>query len=302
MKFRHYLHEVSFVKTLRMSRGDIPYVNRLGIITSDNPHGVAATPEQSSARRVQLLRDIQMANVSSVQVKSPRDTDRRPRAIPTGGNFGSIEQSFIIPHITRGYASELGRRYGQKAIIWGQKMTRPDGNESIRFEYIEHLDADPDNYHTTQTRDVVLSGSDLEKQSIADEPHLYSGRKMGKGEPNKDTKKFLVPFFDDRYAQAEYSADRRRIETQAETFYLPFFDDVMAGRVPTVEVFGEINFESKDFPDNDLVREIAKDVKQREAFLYRDTIGMAAWGNRGGLNESLRDLRKLVELLLASRI
>ena len=75
----------------------------------------------------------------------------------------------MIMNISRDDTIEMGQKYDQYAVIWGNKLRDKDGEPFFRFEYIE-------GNQTIQTRDVSLSG-----KSVEDRDDYYSekeGRKF----------------------------------------------------------------------------------------------------------------------------
>ena len=145
-------------------------INTVGILTAENPKGQQASPEFNKEENEKLKQDLKSMNLGFRQIR---------------GSFGSKENSFLIPNITRDEAVSLGRKYDQVSVIWGSKQ-----EDRVVFEYIESADGE-----TKQKRDVVLTGAEVQSRE-----DFYSQEPKGSEEK---AGKFLVPFFDDEYEMLE---------------------------------------------------------------------------------------------------
>ena len=141
-------------------------VKTVGILTAENPKGEQSSAEFNTKANGELSQDLRRMNLGYRRIR---------------GSFGSKENSFLVPNITRDEAVELGRKYDQVSVIWGDKQ-----DDKMVFQYIESADGE-----TKQRRDVVLSGPEIQSRE-----DFYSQEPKG---PEDEAGKFLVPFFDDKF-------------------------------------------------------------------------------------------------------
>ena len=61
--------------------------------------------------------------------------------LPIGGKYGNPENSYIIMNPTMLDMVEFGKKYGQAAVIYGQKMRRSTATAAdpvfFRFDYVQ---------------------------------------------------------------------------------------------------------------------------------------------------------------------
>jgi hypothetical protein len=273
MDFTEFLLEAKFAKIMNALRGDVPHVNQMGIMTAQNPLGVEAPAQQNNAANRELLKELRRANFRGYPVN--------PRWIM--GKFGNIEDSYFIPHIDRNTLITLGARFGQRSVIWGQKMQDEDGTY-IRFEYIdtpaETLPLDPSTYQTSQTRDVVLAGKEAAERSdlFSAKPFPRSGIDKRTGRP-ATVRKFVIPFFDPTYEKAKFAPDKASVMKPVE-------DSVSA----------EPSFLSSELPDTPEVRRLVEEIRNREGSLYaQGKVQRWYWESRGLLEVSLQKLREVLK-------
>ena len=161
-------------------------VQRLGIMTAENPRGMDTDKEQN----VDLMQDFsKFLNNKGLQY------------VAIGGKYGNPENSYIIINPTMLDMVEFGKMFGQASVIFAQKMRRITMDDSpavhFRFDYIQTepdgLDKpkfDPQEYYVVESQDMIM-------QTDADD--FYS--KLG-------NTKFTSPFFanrempDERYVTA----------------------------------------------------------------------------------------------------
>ena len=139
-------------------------IKTIGILTAENPQGKKATPEFNKEAMENLMKDLRLMNLGFRRIR---------------GSFGSKENSLLVPNMTREEAVELGLKYDQESVIWGE---REDGK--VVFQYIEGS-------QTTQKRDVVLTGEKIQSRE-----DFFSQEPKG---PEGKAGKFIIPFFDDEY-------------------------------------------------------------------------------------------------------
>ena len=147
----------SLINTLAAERENI---KTIGMVTAENPMGQQVTPEENKERNEKLESALRQMNLGYRKIR---------------GKFGNYENSFLIPNIKKEEIIELGNRFEQKSVIWGERV-----QDKFVFSYIE-------GDTTIEQRDVVLFGSDVQKRD-----DLYS-------QSSKGPEKFVIPFFDEDY-------------------------------------------------------------------------------------------------------
>jgi len=162
------VYEAKFSHIRQIMMGVIPSIDMVGILTAENPGGQAADRKANKENMKALERDLRGMNYGFHKIQ---------------GKFGSDEDSMLVPNMTREDATALGIKYGQEAVIWGEKMTDDNDDPFFRFSYIEGDD-------TVQDRDVSLSGQEVQARDD------YFSQSKGR--------KFFIPFFDDAYEGAKF--------------------------------------------------------------------------------------------------
>lgn len=224
------IKESGFSRIRQIMLGQVPTVDQVGILTAQNPGGQPASAAENNA----LMQKLKAAL-----------GDLETGYTDIGGSFGSPENSVFIMNISRDDTAALGLMFGQEAVIWGQKLRNDEQNPFFRFEYIE-------GYDTIQTRDVSLGGSEV--QSLED---YYS---------QKGDRKFLIPFFDDKYEGARLASGGRRIS---------FADD--------------------ELPDEGDARTLAESITQRNKLLFEQgRTKKSKWHHRNVMREEMKSLEKLL--------
>ena len=161
-------------------------LQRLGIMSAENPRGMPSSDDEN----VKLMQDFgQMIDKRNMQYVS------------IGGKYGNPENSYIIINPTMLDMVEFGKKYGQAAVIYAQKMRRSADVDVdpifFRFDYIQtEPDGDdkpafhPQEYYVKESQDMIVK---------TDADDLYS---------ELEGTKFKIPFFsgrevpDVRYATA----------------------------------------------------------------------------------------------------
>ena len=293
MTFEEYILEANFSKTLRILRGEVPHVNTLAIFTAHNPMGMPLSQNQNELLNKKLKADLKVSNYAPIKV-----------AGGLKGKYGdtALEDSFIVPHISKEAAIAFGTKFDQKGVIWGQKQDGPNG-PFIRFEMIERQN-NKSPFVTTNVRNVVIAG-----EKAANRDDFYSGlkmpslRKQDDGATVPSIKKFFIPFYDPDYDTAAYSADRRSVNAnapvpfppqqqlkKAESFYIPFFDDIRNGIMPLCDVEETVSFYQNEIPANAF--QIVENIKAKEIEMYdNDKTEKHRWMGRGGLRDLMKQLK-----------
>lgn len=270
------LFESGYARARRMMFGDVPSIVSVGVVTAHNPMGRPPMPEpgetvQQANDRLnkKLENELRAANYGPIKSK---------------GKFGGEEESFLIPNIPREHLVDLGRRYNQEAVIWGQKQADESGNPFFNFEYIE-------GGNTVDTRTVHVGNADVQNRD-----DFYT---MVKG------RKFIIPFFGDPYAKYRPGKKYGTIELppeddgmgqvhKAETFSVPGLDDGA-----TWEFLGE-QCEISYYSDrllrhpNPAVSQVLREVRECEEQLQQGgSVGKHYWMWRGKLHNALARLTSL---------
>jgi hypothetical protein len=165
---RVVLYEAKFSHIRQIMMGVIPSIDTVGILTAENPAGKAAATAANRGSMKALERDLRGMNYGFHKIQ---------------GKFGSDEDSMLVPNMTREDVAALGIKYGQEAVIWGEKLMDDNQDPFFRFSYIEGDD-------TVQNRDVSLSGAEVQSRDD------YFSQAKGR--------KFFIPFFDDAYEGAKF--------------------------------------------------------------------------------------------------
>lgn len=178
----------SLMNILGAKRGNI---QTIGIMTAENPMA------QPTSKQINLQLN--------------KELETRLRAMNLGykkirGKFGNMEDSFLIPNVSREEMVNLGKEFKQESVIWGKKIGR---GSKFEFQYIES-----ESGTTSDTRSVVLSGEDVQARedffsqsrkgpAVATSIPLgkYSTRMVRLRKKHGNTipaaSKFVIPFFED---------------------------------------------------------------------------------------------------------
>jgi hypothetical protein len=224
-----HLKESGFSRVRQIMLGQVPSVDTVAILTAENPGGEKA-PSFVNKKLTKQFKD------------SLRDSEHGYTDI--AGKFGEKENSFMIMNISRDDTIQLGEEFEQYAVIWGNKLRDDDGEPFFRFEYIEGST-------TAQTRDVSLSG-----KSVEDREDYYS---------EKRGRKFIIPFFDDKYELAKIKS-------------------------------GRLSFTGAELPKTKEAEDLAESIILRDERL-RNPRGMSRkylWHHRSILREEMKKLEKLI--------
>ena len=173
------IKESGFARVRQMMMGLVPSVETLGVMTAENPNAEQMPSKQNKQLNQALVQKLREMNYGP---------------IPIGGSFGNKENSYMIPNITRSDLAALGQEFAQEAVIWASKQQGRDGNDLMRWEYME-------GNQTVQTRDVSMGGSGVQGKE-----DYYS---------EKGGRKFVIPFFDPEYEKAQPTQGGREIEKNA---------------------------------------------------------------------------------------
>jgi hypothetical protein len=251
--------------------GDLPRINSVGILTAQNPEGEKASKDFNKEANRQLWDMLRAYNYGPIRVK--------------GKFFGTDEDSFLVPNISRDDMIDLGRRFNQAAVIWGEKRADKRDQPYFRFEYIE-------DGKVQSVRSVHVGSEDVQKR-----PDMYT---MVKG------RKFIIPFFQDPHARKvpgkKYGTiadvpgpdDADELAKRVETFFIPFFDDPENTQLEFDGLRSEVSYYSDRLANCPYVKELVDEIRRlEERLLVEDKSHRYYWQNRGVLLECMDKLRCL---------
>ena len=168
----HYLK--SFNQTLEnystvanTFRGLRPSIKNLAILTAQNPHGEQHSNEFNKAANKELEAFFSKAKLGYRKVK---------------GSYGQKEKSYIVFNIPYALAIEIGTRFNQDSIIYGEIKDKQsyDDDESMLFKIIGTDQSKPEEY-----KEVLDQTSVFVSRNNADD--FYS---------EINGRKFILPFYD----------------------------------------------------------------------------------------------------------
>lgn len=152
-------------------------LQRIGILTAENPRGESADEASNAERMSDLRNTLDSAGLDYVEL---------------AGKYGGDETSYFVLNISKQDLIDLGKKYGQAAVIGGEKLVRNyrEGQKSVYFR-LTYYQTEPDGsdepafgpqeYYAVDDRDVIVSGKVAQSA-----PDLFSA--IG-------GKKFQIPFF-----------------------------------------------------------------------------------------------------------
>jgi hypothetical protein len=271
MNFSQFFNEAGFAHVRRIMMGDVPEVDSVGIITGYNPSSVPHAKTYNKTMNKQLMSDLRAGGYGPLKIR---------------GKFGgNPEDSFLIRNITREELIALGQKYGQDAVIWGQKRENPEG-AYFDWEYIDHGE-------TVQHRSVSVAQPDVRNRN-----DFYS---------QKSGRKFTIPFFDDPYKDYQQQGSRIVLPQEPaqepaaamskEGFFIPYFDEANFDH-QNVSPDGHyrLTYMSSELPmyRGDVKELVEKVWYCEEQLQVAEKTGRYYWQWRGMLSEALRDLECLL--------
>lgn len=159
-----YLQEGGFSRTAQILAGQTPKVKSYALMTAENPYGEEHGTLENSDFNDKLEQQLKTSGLGYIKVK--------------GKFFGNVEHSYLIPNISQAAAVNLGKKYGQFSIIYGDKNPQTGG---MVHKYIEGGEV-------VQTRKTF-------NQLARDAEDMFSTIKG---------RKFKVPFFDPEKKDKEF--------------------------------------------------------------------------------------------------
>ena len=151
------LQESGFSKILNTLSGGEKSINTVGILTSENPMGKKIPDSENRILRKKLENDLRAMGYGFRKLV---------------GKYGSIENSYFVPNMTKSDVVALGKKYNQDSIIFGNKV-ESDGKAGMEFSLIFTGDnANP----TIKTKEFLALDSSEE-----DFYSLFKGKKFRLG-------------------------------------------------------------------------------------------------------------------------
>jgi hypothetical protein len=166
IKQKKQLLESGYARVANIMRGLVPKIKTFGIITAENPHGKYIDKSENKERNRELVKDLKNMNLGFHKV---------------AGKYGTKENSFMVINIKKKELMELGKKYQQESVIYGEKM-RDDQYDGMNFQMINT----DDKYGAIMGEQKVFVKKD-------DAENYYSEVKG---------RKFQIPFFDEEYQKA----------------------------------------------------------------------------------------------------
>lgn len=171
----------SYSRLATILRGIAPKINTIGFITAENPNGKQQTLSFNKNANLELEKELRLMNLGYHKIK---------------GNYGMVEHSYAIPNIKKNELLELGRKYNQETVIFGEK-------------------------HYNQKNEISYVGMDFNL--------IYTDYRFGKIESTRSIfmnnnqmndfyseihgRKFYIPFFDDSMGKLKWKDTSGIIES-----------------------------------------------------------------------------------------
>lgn len=170
------VEEGGFSRTAASMRGLNPKIKTIVILTAENPCGSSYAPDINKDRNSKLEKFLASSLYGYRKVK---------------GQYGSLENSFMVNNMTKGMALKLGNQFEQDTIIYAERFEE-DGKYGMVFQMIKSFNCDG----STKIGDVVGERKVFINRENADD--FYSELKG---------RRFQIPFFDveDEKGSTDYS-------------------------------------------------------------------------------------------------
>jgi hypothetical protein len=85
------------------------FMERQGIITAQNPMGQKASNSSNEKANRELAKDLSGSDPKKIK----------------GSYNGNKEDAFVVPRVSKPRLLALGKKYGQKAVVWGGNEILP---------------------------------------------------------------------------------------------------------------------------------------------------------------------------------
>jgi hypothetical protein len=139
---KQILQEAQASHIMNAIGGQVPNIKSYAILTAENPHGEAHGPIENEEEQKKLKEKLRNSGLGFIQIK---------------GKYGSVENPFFIPNISQEQASKLGKQFGQRSIIHGEKNSKGQmvhsyifGDEVVQQrKTFNQLQKDIDDFYST---------------------------------------------------------------------------------------------------------------------------------------------------------
>ncbi len=158
------IDESGFPRLMNIMRGNVNSVDKVGIVTAENPQNQPLSNEENNKRMKSLISDVKSLNKGFIKIN---------------GNYNRPENSLAIINIDYDSLKKLSDKYNQESFIFGEKTKTDNDKTTMSFSMINFDDS------IISNRDVVVSNKDV--QNFDDFFSALKGRK------------FVIPFFDEKY-------------------------------------------------------------------------------------------------------
>ena len=131
-----------YPRLMSILKGKVPSVHTFGIISVDNPQGIAASPEENNKKQAEFKEILNRSGYGYIQHK---------------GKYGEFEKAFFIMNIRITDLLKWKSKYDQDSVIFGEinkednnvtfKLIGDDGIRSVREDVLTSA-SDTDEYYS----------------------------------------------------------------------------------------------------------------------------------------------------------
>ncbi|MBP7735449.1 MAG: DUF3293 domain-containing protein [Spirochaetes bacterium] len=158
-------------RMLQVLNGVAPKIFTLGIITAENPMGMALSKEENENRNEELYSMLRSGFFGVKQHK---------------GMYGNLENPFMIYNITFGILIKYAKEYHQEQFIFGEKHYNKENLPYMKFSLYEQ------GHHMANGKKIGDN-----KFKVISERYFYRDEKNAKDYYSEyKGKKFVIPFYD----------------------------------------------------------------------------------------------------------
>jgi hypothetical protein len=161
-----YMDEGGFSRVVSTIRGGIDSVDRIVIISAENPMNKKHPAEYNNKAMSRLYSDLESSGYGYVKMK---------------GLYDRLETSLMINGMSKGEGFRLAKKYKQESYIFGYRKELDENKSVMVFELIHPWDSG-----SNMTSRMTIANSDV--QDFKNYYSLVKGRK------------FQIPFYDEMLA------------------------------------------------------------------------------------------------------
>jgi hypothetical protein len=131
-----------YPRLMSILKGKVPSIHTFGIISVDNPQGIAVSPEENNKKQAEFKQILSHAGYGYIQHK---------------GKYGEFEKAFFIMNIRIADLLKWKSKFDQDSVIFGKvdqnehkvvfKLIGDDGTRSIREDVLS-LTSDDEEYYS----------------------------------------------------------------------------------------------------------------------------------------------------------